>query len=613
MNVIIRRGKHLREALRQDGLRGAGLLLYRHRMFREEKAAIKRKYQNMERMEEQHRIQADLYHDWIVQSFPDEQEKRRQSERRFSHQLTFLIPTYNTNPDMLKELAESLLQQTCGQWKAVLYDGASTKKETLDALSGIQKRDPRFLVTFGRENLGISGNTNRAIELVQTDCVALCDHDDLLTCDAVYWLLDAFENGADFCYSDEDKCDERGERFYDPHLKSDFAPDSLRSGNYICHLTAMTTKLMQATGGLRSEYDGSQDHDLVLRATEMAQCVAHVHRVLYHWRMVGSSFSHTVAERCARAAARAVYEQMNRQNLGGRAELDQLQLKMIYPIPSGLRVSLIVHGISGRAQMEWLCLLTERTGEDLERISECILICDKKPKAVPFRIRELGWKILCADSFSDAAQKATGDVLLFLEQGMLPQSQKGNWLHRGLMMATCPWIGQVGGGIVDRNANYLACGYAVDVPQGAVGCMRGDNSVGFNFQLYDRLVRNVSAVSSCYMMIRRSVFQKYHRFDDYSSDLRSAALGLECMQNHLYNVIVPHAVMRQSGRTQVLDPDHWPEDLERFTSAFGAHPAEHFFSPLFEKETGRTTVDLNRRAEAPTDYTNPSVKTEEAK
>lgn len=176
--------------------------------------------------------------------------------------LSFLIPTYNTPPELLRALADSLLHQSCGAWEACFYDGASTRADTRELLQTLTQEDSRFRVTFGAENRGIAGNTNAALTMATGEFVALCDHDDLLAPDAVRCILEAAQDGADFVYTDEDKVSADGTRFFEPHLKPDFAPDSLRSGNYICHITAASRALMNAVGGLRPGFDGSQDHDL---------------------------------------------------------------------------------------------------------------------------------------------------------------------------------------------------------------------------------------------------------------------------------------------------------------------------------------------------------------
>jgi len=606
MNSFQRRWRMLKTAWNEEKFFGVKKLIVRHFMLTGDFRTLRRMYASIRRMEERHAESDPLYHQWFMDGLPDADEQNRQSRRVFSHKVSFLIPTYNTRPDLLKVLAESLLAQTCTAWEACFYDGLSTNEESRNMLKTIGDLDPRFHVIFGRENLGISGNTNKALDMAQTDIVALCDHDDILTPDCVYWILDACEEGADLFYSDEDKCTEDGEVFFDPHLKADYAPDALRSGNYMCHVMGMTTELMRRLGGLRSECDGSQDHDLALRATEQATCIAHIPHVLYHWRMLNTSFSHAAEERCARAAARAVEGQLERLQLGGKVQLNLLQPEIQYSIPADTRITLIIHGLDHHLNIHWLKALLDKTGEDVERIKDCLLLCDSMPNRRKLPVKAQKWQFGNAKTLDEAVKYAQGEMLLFLEQGMRPIED--GWLHRVLMMATRPWIGEAGGGIVDRNTEYLSCGYAVNVPNGAVGCFRGENCMGHTFQLYDRLVRNVTAVSSCYMMIRKDCFEKLGGFGEWRSDLRSVDLGLRCMAHGLFNVTVPHSIMRTQESTQVINDLTPPVDLAMFQRRNPA-PQEHFYSQYFEKRKGSMIVDWERHPEVHTVYTLFSERT----
>ena len=206
----------MKNAWREGKVRGLFRLFQRHVMH-------VRCLRDIRAMERRHAEADRAYDSWFRKGRCDENQKRQQGDRSFSHTLSYLIPTYNTRPELLRALADSLLAQTCDAWEACFYDGASSREDTIRVLKQLTNEDERFHVLFGRENLGISGNTNKALMMAGGDVLALCDHDDLLTEDCTYWLLDAAERGADFIYSDEDKVNEEGTIFYDPHLKADFS------------------------------------------------------------------------------------------------------------------------------------------------------------------------------------------------------------------------------------------------------------------------------------------------------------------------------------------------------------------------------------------------------
>lgn len=497
----------------------------------------------------------DAYQGWIARhTQPDP------SPCDTSLTLSFLIPTWNTRPEHLSALADSLLAQSCPAWEACLYDGASPDHATREALAALAQRDPRFRVVMGTENGGISGNTNAAYAMATGDVIALCDHDDLLAPDAVRCILEAAENGADFIYTDEDKVSADGTRFFDPHLKPDFAPDSLRAGNYICHITAMTRqladRLVQRDGCLlRSAFDGSQDHDLALRATELAAKVTHIPRILYHWRMLDASFSHQRAEKCSRAACAAVEGQLTRLRIPGSVAMESLRVRIRYDVPEA-SVTAIVWGKGRPPRLPGEVIRVDRPAE-----------------------------------MNAAAQRATGEYLLFLRAGMNPLDK--GWLDEMLMHAARPGVGCVGSAILDGQRFYRHAGYAVDVPGGAVSHHAGQWLYGHPYMITDRLVRNVTGVSSGLLLIRRETFLRLGGFGEYEGDLRGADLGLKCLEAGLLNVYTPHGRMLCRAPLPCLTEAAPEGDLRRFHALWGEHPDERYYSPLLTRD-GRMITDFTK-------------------
>lgn len=478
--------------------------------------------------------------------------------------LSFLIPTYNTPPELLRALADSLLHQSCGAWEACFYDGASTRADTRELLQTLTQEDNRFRVTFGAENRGIAGNTNAALTMATGEFVALCDHDDLLAPDAVRCILEAAQDGADFVYTDEDKVSADGTRFFEPHLKPDFAPDSLRSGNYICHITAASRALMNAVGGLRPGFDGSQDHDLALRLSENATKITHIPRILYHWRMLDTSFSHQKAQTCADAAARAVADQLRRLHMDADVTVEELRVRIRWKT----------------RQMRIVCVLWGE-GDAPKLPMPCI------------HVRDLS-------AVNDLIRRTDCDAVLFLRAGLRPLDT--DWVSELMQYAQRADVGCVGSALLDDRDCFRHAGYAVDVPGGAVSHQAGQWRYGRPYMLTDRIVRNVTGVSSALLMIRRDVFLSVGGFSAYQSDLRGADLGLKCQQIGLLNVYTPYARMAMDMRLSLLPPcltQGAPKgDLRRFRQTWGAHPPERYYSPLFRPD-GSMFIDLDRQEGTP--------------
>ena len=217
------------------------------------------------------------------------QERQRQKEQQYETATCFsiLVPLYNTPEKFLREMIESVQNQTYGDWELCLADGSDQEHTEVGAIvKEYQQNDKRIRYQQLEKNGGISENTNACLAMASGDYVVLFDHDDLLHECALYELKKAVdEQGTDFIYTDEAVFSKDFHKPDSYHFKTDFAPDDLRSNNYICHITCFAMKLMDEIDGLfRTEYDGSQDFDLVLRLTEKANKIVHIPKVLYFWR-----------------------------------------------------------------------------------------------------------------------------------------------------------------------------------------------------------------------------------------------------------------------------------------------------------------------------------------
>ena len=214
---------------------------------------------------------------------------KEQQNTRFSYEpvISILVPLYNTPELFLREMIESVTTQTYGNWQLCLADGSDEEhSEVAKICKEYYKKDKRIVYQHLEKNGGISDNTNACIELATGDFIGLFDHDDLLTPDCLYEFVASMQEVHHDCvYSDEDKLNDKTKKFEDPHFKPDFSIDLLCSHNYITHFFVVNMDIVRKVVGMRSEYDGSQDHDFIFRCVEQANSVHHVPKILYHWRM----------------------------------------------------------------------------------------------------------------------------------------------------------------------------------------------------------------------------------------------------------------------------------------------------------------------------------------
>lgn len=293
-------------------------------------------YAAKERMEESSRM--GEYH-YLA---PEEEELERQRKQiegwEDPARISIVVPTYCTREEYLRDLLQSVLEQTYSNWELVLADASSD-----ESVSRIVKqyRDDRICYIRLEENKGISENTNEALAHATGAYIGLLDHDDVLTADALYQVMLKIRDGAQMIYSDEDKCNEDRTQYFEPHYKEDFNLDLLLSNNYICHFLVMEAGLMKELS-LRPAYDGAQDYDLVLRAAEhflqREELIAHIPKVLYHWRCHSASTAENPHSKqyAYEAGLRAVQDFADRQ--GWNATAVHLQHLGFYRLqyPKGL-------------------------------------------------------------------------------------------------------------------------------------------------------------------------------------------------------------------------------------------------------------------------------------
>ncbi len=230
---------------------------------------------------------------------PDEKELDRQRAICREYQpvckISIVVPCYRTDPVYLKEMIESVTCQTYRSWELILAD--ATEDDSVEKVVRTVKDQRIRYIRLG-ENRGIAENTNRGIECADGDYVGFLDHDDLLAPDALFEVAEAVRRGKEtgcepvLIYSDEDKYDDAGKQYFEPHYKEDFNLDLLLSNNYICHFMVIKREVLGKLP-LRKEYEGAQDYDLVLRASAFLagneDAAVHLNQVLYHWRCHGGS------------------------------------------------------------------------------------------------------------------------------------------------------------------------------------------------------------------------------------------------------------------------------------------------------------------------------------
>jgi GT2 family glycosyltransferase/2-polyprenyl-3-methyl-5-hydroxy-6-metoxy-1,4-benzoquinol methylase len=293
------------------------------------------------------------YQKWIEKYEPKKEDigrfKRELQNFSYCPKISIVLPVWNTDEIWLRLAIESVINQIYENWELCIVDGGSTKSHVKRVLNEYTRKDLRIKVKFLTENKGIAGNSNEALSLATGDFVGFLDHDDELVPFTLYEVVKLInkDSRSQFIYSDEDKMDENGNR-KDAFFKPDWAPAMFLSHNYICHFSIIKKTLIDSVGGFRSGYDGSQDYDLFLRVTEKIppETIAHIPKILYHWRMIkGSAADQTDAKPYAiTSAKKALSDALIRRGIQGEVSdgLFQSSYRIRYAIHGNPKVSIII-------------------------------------------------------------------------------------------------------------------------------------------------------------------------------------------------------------------------------------------------------------------------------
>ena len=262
--------------------------------------------------------------------------------------ISIIVPVFNPQEKYLRAALESVINQTYQHWELCLADDASTQPHVQLIFKEYAQKDSRIKIVFREENGHISQASNSALEQATGEFIALLDHDDLLTPDALEEVVKLLNQHpvADMIYSDEDKIDDHN-RLTEPNYKSDWCPDSFLSRMYTCHLGVYRRSLVNEIGGFRVGFEGSQDYDLVLRLTEKTDKIFHIPKILYHWRIhpASASASGEAKPYAYEAAVKALTKAIHRRGEPGRVLSHTQPLghyTVRYQIDGFKRVSIII-------------------------------------------------------------------------------------------------------------------------------------------------------------------------------------------------------------------------------------------------------------------------------
>ena len=511
---MIEIAKRARRVIRRDGVRRVvtKLLLFSvyGKRFREE--ADKRDYHKWIRINER-RDTGDI--------------KKKLGGFRLKPKISLIVPVYNVAPKWLDRCIQSVEDQYYENWELCLYDDASSEKETIECLKQWEsKNDPRMKIRYGKKNLHISGASNEALEMATGEFIALLDHDDELTPDALFENVKVINHqpDADMIYSDEDKISETGDRFA-PFFKPSWSLDLLLSHMYTGHLGVYRKSIVDQIGGFRVGYEGSQDYDLVLRFIEKTNeaKIVHIPKILYHWRTLAASTAISPESKnyAYEAAKKAISAYLDRQ--GERAIVEITDIKGNYKINRKIvelpKVSVVIYSQDQRALANCLkSIYKTTTYENMEiivvyakRINKLDgLRGSEKPGLVFLEGSDVSHNP--AKAYNQGVKRSSGEYILFLNEKI--EAIEAGWLEAMIENIQRREIGIVGGQILKEDMTIVSAGLILNKEKVFINAFENYKDKNVPYFGQHHVVRNCSAIPAVCLMVKRGIFNKAAGFDE---------------------------------------------------------------------------------------------------
>ena len=547
------------------------------------KKIISKVYSKIFRREENLKMQSERekYQVWIKNNEPtaEELEVQRQNKFEINPKFSIVIPMYNTPVNFFTELVDCLKAQTYSNWEMCLADGSPKKNEELDP---IIKSDERIKYVFLSENKGISGNTNEALKLATGDYILLVDHDDLIPVFCLYELAKRINKNpeAEFIYTDEDKIEGTKDKRCDPHFKPDFAIDTLRSNNYITHLSVFKKELMDKLGGFRDKYNGAQDFDIIIRATENTKNIIHIPKVLYHWRVHPNSTAMVADAKpyAYEAGIKVIEDHLERQGLEAKVthggdipgvyEVEYKvkgNPKVSIIIPNKDSVKLLRNCINSILKLttykNYEIIVVENNSTEAKTFDYYETI-QKLEKVRVIKYPEKGFNYSKIINFG---VKNCEDSEFVVQLNSDTELLTNNWLEKFIGFAQREDVGAVGARLYYEDKSIQHAGIGVGICDLAANLL---TNTPRNFHAYfgrECLTQDLSAVTGACLFSRRSIYEEVGYMDEenFAVAFNDVDFGLKIRQKGYLIVYNPYVeFMHYESKTRGYEDT--PEKKERF-------------------------------------------------
>lgn len=555
------------------------------------------------------------YSIWLKNKIADAKQLNMQKKARFDYEplISVITPAFNTPEKFLRSMIKSVLEQSYGKWELCIADGSMDDGVTYKILEEYASKDKRIKIKRIGKNRGISGNSNEALALAQGDYIALFDHDDLLTPDALYEVVKAInKTNADFIYSDEDKTDEQGKDFFDPAFKPDFSPDYFITNNYLCHFSVIKKKLLDRAGRyFDRRYDGAQDFDLFLRCSEHTKSIMHLPKILYHWRIhSGSAASGPAAKPYTHEAGkRAVQAHLDRCGISAVVLDGPYDLPNVYRIKYAIKgeplVSIIIPNCNHKKDLQ-KCLQSIISKNNYSNYEVLVVENNSNEEDIFAYYKKIDGHdkirvLYYQDEFNYskinnwATGQAQGEYIVLLNNDVTIISS--NWMEEMLVFAQHNDVGAVGAKLLypDNTVQHGGVIIGAGLVAHHAHLTLAANDPGYAGRAV--LVQNLSAVTAALMMLSKKVFEQANGFDEnFAVAYNDVDLCLRLRQAGyliVYNpdVLAYHYESKTRGQDDTLAKRKRAEkEIEQFYKKWGKNLHDPYYNINLEELCSRPFV-----------------------
>lgn len=527
--------------------------------------------------------------------------------------LSIIVPVYNANIAWLDEAIESVRGQLYENWELCIADDCSTDSAVRDYLQKTQSKDSRIKVVFRENNGHISAASNSALSIAEGQWVVLMDQDDLLSEQALYWVVKAINENPEgkLFYSDEDKINENGDR-HNPYFKCDWNRSLFYSQNMICHLGVYNHEIVGSIGGFREGFEGSQDHDLALRFIEHVDdsAIIHIPRILYHWRVHPNSTAGGAEAKpyAAVAGEKAIQQHLERLNINAEVTSSRVGYRVDYALPKKMPlVSLIIPTRNGlelvRTCIESIINLTAYPNYEIILIDNG----SDDPDSLAY-FSEIEKKYSCVSVKRDdspfnysalnnaAVAQAKGEIIGLINNDI--EVIEPGWLSEMVSIVLQPGVGAVGAKLLYPDDTVQHAGVVIGIGgvAGHIHLKCRPDEPGYFGRL--NLISEFSAVTAACLLVKKADYQQVGGLNevDLTVAFNDVDFCLKLKSSGLRNIWTPHALLyHHESATRGYEDN--PEKVARFNreAAYMTRTWEKYIAndPCYSPNLSLNTSDFS--------------------